>query len=222
MDWKTWAGRAARSLPAVAPVFGIPAFVLMSASFAASASDSLPLPPAEPAVDRLERAVSDLSESATDLERRYRERVAPVEQVLQPFHEDRQWIRRIALALVREADAVDMDPRVLASVLLVEDPWLDPGVRSSQGAVGLMQVMPFHAGRWGCPATDLTVAEANICHGARIFAHYLRSHGGDLDRALLAYNGCVTGSNTPNCFAYPGHVYARAGRAALQQWLTMD
>jgi hypothetical protein len=62
--------------------------------------------------------------------------------------------------------------------------------------------------------------DANICHGARIFAHYLGATNGDVDRALLRYNGCVTGSVTPNCHQYPSQVYARAGRASVMAWNT--
>ena len=40
----------------------------------------------------------------------------------------------------------------------------------------------------------------------------------DLHRALLRYNGCVTGSNTPNCHTYPSRVLAYA-RHASAQWL---
>jgi soluble lytic murein transglycosylase-like protein len=108
---------------------------------------------------------------------------------------------------------------VLAAVVLVEDPMLDPDVQSSQGAVGLMQVMPFHAGRWDCGSADLTDLDANVCHGARIFRDYLVRAGGNIDRALLAYNGCVRGLNTPDCHKYPSHVYSNAGRAALRSWL---
>jgi hypothetical protein len=222
MEWKRLTVGAVRRLWGTAPVFAIPALVLVSANLGASASQPPGAGDSGPVIERLEARMVALSTDMGALEERYREDVAPVEQVLRPFHEDERWIRRIAIALVREAEAVDMDPRVLASVLLVEDPWLDPAVRSSQGATGLMQVMPFHAGRWGCASADLVEAEANICHGARIFASYLRRNGGDLDRALLAYNGCVNGTNTPDCHTYPGHVYARAGRAALQRWLTMD
>jgi hypothetical protein len=57
--------------------------------------------------------------------------------------------------------------------------------------------------------------DANICHGARIFAHYLGATNGNVDRALLRYNGCVTGENTPDCDLYPNKVFARAGRATL-------
>lgn len=149
----------------------------------------------------------------------YRAQVRPVEEILQPFHQDDRWVRRVAMALVREAEVVDMDPRALASVLLVENPWLDPVAESTVGAVGLMQVMPVHAGGWACGSSDLTDVEINICHGARIFAHYLDRKDGDLDRALLAYNGCVRGTNTPNCHLYPSHVYSRAGRAAMKRWL---
>lgn len=222
MDPRSVLLRAIRGLSAIAPVFGIPVVVLVSADGAASAPGNTENRGGEPTIDRIEAEMEGLTAEMADLELRYQDRVAPVEEVLRPFHEDEQWVRRIAVALVREAEAVGMDPRVLASVVLVEDPWLDPDVRSSQGATGLMQVMPFHAGQWGCPSEDLTVAEANICHGARIFDDYLRRHNGDLDRALLAYNGCVNGTNTPNCHTYPAHVYARAGRAALQQWLPMD
>ena len=128
---------------------------------------------------------------------------------------DRSQLSRIAIALVREGNASGIDPRLLLAVLLVENPWLDPTARSPVGAVGLMQVMPFHAGNWGCAGDDLTDPDHNICHGARILADALARSGGDLDRALLRYNGCVRGSNTPDCHAYPRWVYHRAG----EQWM---
>lgn len=222
MDWKTLAGPAFRAFAAVASVTAIPAVVLIAVASSQPERDPAPVAADVEIIEGLEARGALLAGSLGRMESWYRRDVVPVEQVLRPFHEDERWVRRLSLALVREAREVEMDPRVLASVLLVENPWLDPGARSSQGAVGLMQVMPFHAGRWGCPSADLTLVEANICHGARIFAHYLRRHDGDIDRALLAYNGCVRGTNTPDCHTYPGHVYARAGRAAFQRWLSMD
>ena len=124
----------------------------------------------------------------------------------------------MATALVREARAADLEPRLLLAVLLVENPWLDPEIRSSVGAVGLMQVMPVHQGGWQC-GYDLEQVDTNICLGARVFAHYLQRSGGDVERALLRYNGCVTGSNTPNCHRYPSRVFANAGRASVLAWL---
>jgi soluble lytic murein transglycosylase-like protein len=73
-----------------------------------------------------------------------------------------------------------------------------------------MQVMPFHAGAWGCESEDLTDPETNVCHGTRILAHALRRLDGDLERALLRYNGCVRGTNTPDCHSYPSRVLAHA------------
>jgi soluble lytic murein transglycosylase-like protein len=160
-----------------------------------------------------------LSRGAGIVEEYYESRVEPVEQILAPYHHDGHFVRTVSVALVAEGERVGIDPRALASVLLVENPWLDPHARSSVGAVGLMQVMPFHAGRWGCSSSDLTDIETNVCHGARIFAAYLEQHAGDVDRALLAYNGCVRGTNTPQCHLYPNHVYSRAGRMAMRYWL---
>lgn len=222
MNLKVLSGPAVRALAAVTAVAAIPAFVAFTLTAVSSELDSTPPLDNALLLERLESREARLADDLGEVQAWYRRDVVPVEQVLRPFHEDERWIRRISLALVREGRNVEMDPRVLASVLLVENPWLDATARSTQGAVGLMQVMPFHAGDWGCPSPDLTVAEVNICHGARIFAHYLDRHDGDIDRALLAYNGCVRGTNTPNCHTYPGHVYARAGRAAFQRWLSMD
>lgn len=222
MDRKTLVGSVFRRLSAAGPVVAVPAVVLVSAVSLGTAFQGPEVQIPRSDLARLQERAVAVSAGLEDLQAAYQRDVAPVEQMLRPFHDDERWVRRVSLALVREARDVGLDPRVLASVLLVENPWLEPGARSGQGAVGLMQVMPLHAGRWGCPSADLTDVESNICHGARIFAHDLRRAHGDLDRALLAYNGCVSGTNTPNCHTYPGQVYARAGRAALERWLILD
>jgi soluble lytic murein transglycosylase-like protein len=149
----------------------------------------------------------------------YDREVAPIERVLRRYGADQDMSRRIAVSLVREANAVELEPRLLLAVLLVENPWLDPEIRSSVGAIGLMQIMPIHRGGWSMCGPDLEDVEDNICHGANIFAHYFRASGGDVDVALLRYNGCVNGTNTPNCHQYPNHVFARAGRASVLAWL---
>ena len=104
-----------------------------------------------------------------------------------------------------------MSPSLLAAVLLVENRQLDSAAVSSQGAIGLMQVMPMHAGSYGCESDDLMNVDANICHGARILHLYLvRSHS--ITVALRRYNGCVHGANTPRCYRYPARVLQTAGR----------
>jgi soluble lytic murein transglycosylase-like protein len=124
---------------------------------------------------------------------------------------------RVARAIVKEAQRLHVAPSLLTGVLLTENPQLDADTVSSAGAIGLMQVMHFHAGEFDCASDDLAQVEANICHGARVFGQYLRRTG-DVRRALLRYNGCVASTNTPNCHRYPAKVL-RAARQVRQQIL---
>lgn len=167
----------------------------------------------------LEARVARVSEALSEAQAYYDTRVAPIERVLLRYRNDPELVERVAVALVREANQVGLEPRLLLAVLLVENPWLDPEIRSPVGAVGMMQVMPIHAGGWAPCGSDLEDVDSNICHGARIFAHYFDRSGGNVERALLRYNGCVNGTNTPDCHQYPYHVFARAGRASVLAWL---
>jgi soluble lytic murein transglycosylase-like protein len=118
---------------------------------------------------------------------------------------------RAAWAVTREAGRLRLSPSLLAAVLLIENRQLDSAAVSSQGAIGLMQVMPIHAGSYGCGAGDLTNVGTNICYGARILHLYLvRSRS--VSVALRRYNGCVRGANTPRCAGYPVLVLRTAGR----------
>jgi soluble lytic murein transglycosylase-like protein len=128
---------------------------------------------------------------------------------------DRPYATRIALGLMREGRRTNIDPRLLLAVMTVENPWLDLAIRSPMGAVGLMQVMPFHAGNWGCGSDDLENLDVNICHGAEILAHAIERTDGDLNQALLRYNGCVRGTNTPDCHLYPSWVLRHPGLATM-------
>lgn len=139
--------------------------------------------------------------------------VGPLERVLRGYRNDPELARRIALAVVRQSNRLRLDRKLLTGVLLVENPDLNPRARSVVGARGLMQVMPLHRGAWPCRG-PLEEVEANICYGAHIFADNLRESDGDVRQALLRYNGCVRGTNTPDCAAYPSHVFARARRVA--------
>ena len=166
----------------------------------------------------LERRIDRLDVGLDRMKDAYEREVRPIEDLLRYYSSNDTLVRRVAVALVRESEAVAVDARLLTSVLLVENPWLDPSAKSSVGAVGLMQVMPFHAGGWGCAGADLTDLDVNICHGAKVFENALRLADGNLDRALLRYNGCVRGTNTPDCHLYPSKVYAAAGKAIVRGW----
>lgn len=121
---------------------------------------------------------------------------------------------RVAAALVREGRRANIGATLLVGVLLTENPDLEPKAMSRVGARGLMQVMPFHAGNWGCSSSDLFDIDANICHGVRILADNLK-HSRNLPTALQRYNGCVRGTNTPDCHLYAGKVYRYARRTAV-------
>jgi soluble lytic murein transglycosylase-like protein len=139
-------------------------------------------------------------------------------EVLNQYTHDRALAFRIADAIVAQADKEHIDPALLVGVLLTEDATLDPHARSSVGARGLMQVMPLHGGKWGCGSSDLFDIESNICHGVQILKAAL--DGSPNTRvALLRYNGCVRGRNTPNCHLYDDKVLRHADRAAAEMRL---
>ena len=111
----------------------------------------------------------------------------------------------------REANRQQVPPSLITAVLLTENTTLKPEAASSVGAQGLMQVMPFHAGARLCNSDDLVDVDSNICHGTLILARNLQATSTPT-AALLRYNGCVRGTNTPNCGRYPSIVLARASR----------
>jgi soluble lytic murein transglycosylase-like protein len=135
----------------------------------------------------------------------------PIEQYLGRFSDDRPLVRRISRAVLRESRRQQVPPSLIVAVLLTENTTLRPEAESSVGARGLMQVMPFHAGARLCNSDDLVDVDSNICHGTLILARNLRATSTST-AALLRYNGCVRGTNTPDCHRYPGRVLARASR----------
>jgi soluble lytic murein transglycosylase-like protein len=159
---------------------------------------------------RLPAAVVDASQPT--------EQAFRIGEVLNQYTHDRGLAFRIADAIVDQAQKEHLDPALLVGVLLTEDATLDPRARSSVGARGLMQVMPLHSGKWGCGSKDLFDVEVNICHGVQILKAAL--DGSPNTRvALLRYNGCVRGRNTPNCHTYDDKVLRHAGRAAAEMRL---
>lgn len=218
--WMSVRGAAGRMWP---HRLGSPALLLVllaaCASGGATSPEGVERGMGSSPVDTLLVRAERLARLWEGVEEYHESEIAPLERVLLRYREDPALVRRIAWALTVEARRVGVEPRLLLAVLLVENPWLDPTARSPVGAVGLMQVMPRHRGGWPPCAPDLEDVESNICHGARIFSHYFHREGGDVERALLRYNGCVRGTNTPDCHLYPNHVYARAGRASILAWL---
>lgn len=142
-----------------------------------------------------------------------------ISQVLKRYTRNDDVADRIANAVVVEGHKKKVDPTLLVGVMLVETDNLNPRAKSFVGARGLMQVMPFHRGQWGCKSRDLYDIEGNICHGVSILADAIKN-APNLRVALQRYNGCVRGSNTPGCSSYSRKVL-RAQSITEKQLLTV-
>jgi soluble lytic murein transglycosylase-like protein len=138
----------------------------------------------------------------------------PLAQILRRSAEP-EIANRVARAIVKESRQLQLSPSLLAGVLLTENSRLEPHSVSNRGAIGLMQVMRFHAGVFDCDSDDLLQVEANICHGTRVFAGYLKRTK-DVRSALLRYNGCVRSRATQSCRRYPSKVLQQAERIRHQ------
>lgn len=120
----------------------------------------------------------------------------------------------IAQVAVREAYHRRIPPALVLGVMLTENDAFKRSARSKVGALGLMQIMP----RLWTPnlgpilGRNLKDDETNLRYGVYILKHFARETPDTLDpasatrTALLRYNGCVRGKNTPDCRAYPEKV----------------
>lgn len=143
------------------------------------------------------------------------EEASRIAAVLKQYTKDPLAANRIAGAIVDESSRRNIDPALMVGVLLTEDATLDTTARSIVGARGLMQVMPLHAGKWGCGSSNLLSIETNICHGASILQDNIRNSS-STRAALLKYNGCIPGKSNATCHTYPDKVLRAANRAAGQ------
>jgi hypothetical protein len=132
--------------------------------------------------------------------------------------EQRAW--RLADVAVSEAYRRRLPPALVLGVMMTENDELDSSARSSVGAVGLMQVhgRPWRRSLGRLFGTNLLNDTTNLRYGVFILGYVARQAAEaqpDSDdaagvasdsswrTALLRYNGCVKGRNTPNCRAYP-------------------
>src|SRR3954470_12626198 len=122
----------------------------------------------------------------------------------------------IAQYAVREAYTRGISPAIVFGVMLTENARFISKAMSNVGAVGLMQVYPkiwLKKEFSDSLGKDLASDSTNLRYGVFILDKYFHPRtrsGGVTERnyrdALLHYNGCVTGSNTPNCKTYPDKV----------------
>lgn len=130
---------------------------------------------------------------------------------------------RIADAAVRQAYAERVPPALVLGVMMLENDEFKPRARSKVGAVGLMQIMPnvwrpTLGKKFG---RDLHDDATNVRYGTFILGYLARELPSQLDAddtwrtALLRYNGCRRGTNTPDCRRYPDRVRRLVQRAAV-------
>jgi hypothetical protein len=127
----------------------------------------------------------------------------------------------IAYYAVREAYLDGIPPAVVFGVMLTENALFVSGAMSNVGAVGLMQVYPkvwlkALSAKFG---KDLATDSTNLKYGIYILSQYIKSDSGSVSQkavssGLLHYNGCVRGTNTPNCRTYPSKVKTYVERQA--------
>jgi hypothetical protein len=161
-------------------------------------------------LDVMERKARLLLASNAELQARYRRDVAPIEWALAKRAVDPMLARQAAWAIVREAESRHLDPRLLAAILQVENPWLIPDTVSYAGATGFMQVMPLHVTADNPCGTDLTDGNVSVCYGADILRAYMgRALDDAIRTGLLMYNGCV---KTPGCETYADKVLGKVNQ----------
>jgi soluble lytic murein transglycosylase-like protein len=95
----------------------------------------------------------------------------------------------------------DISPTLIEAVVWQESRW-NQGAVSAVGARGLAQLMPGTARQMGVDSRD---ADANLEGGARYLRLQLDAFGGDLEKALAAYN------------AGPGRVQRAGGVPAIRE-----
>ena len=92
--------------------------------------------------------------------------------------------QRFTASMRAAAASAAISPALLAALVSQESGW-NPKAISSKGAIGLAQLMPATARELGVDPRD---PAANLLGGALYLRRLLDSFGGDVERALAAYN----------------------------------
>ena len=111
------------------------------------------------------------------------------------------------------AGAEGVDPSVLRSMVDVESSY-NPKAISSRGAQGLLQLMPGTAKEMG--VVDPFDPRQNLTGGAKYLKRQLEAQGGDLSKALAAYNwgpgNLASGGELPaETLSYVNKIMGRSG-----------
>lgn len=89
-------------------------------------------------------------------------------------------------SILRWAASEGLDPNLVAVVMQIESCG-DPFARSSAGALGLFQVMPYHF----LPTDDPYAPDTNAVRGMDYLKHSLAAADNDIHLGLAGYNGGI-------------------------------
>jgi soluble lytic murein transglycosylase-like protein len=121
-----------------------------------------------------------------------------------------RWRTQVALLAAK----YDISPALLEAVVWQESRWNELA-RSPVGARGLAQLMPGTAAQMGVDSADPV---ANLEGGARYLRLQLDAFGGDIEKALAAYNAgparVMKAGGVPNIRETRAYVAAIMGRLA--------
>jgi soluble lytic murein transglycosylase-like protein len=148
------------------------------------------------AVQEVKTEVAALAERSTKLEQEVQklsevvstssgEDVLFLKIVITKREIDRKLARQIAHYVHKYSRIYGQDPDLVLAIIAVESDF-NPKVKSSAGALGLMQIMPQWKQVLGI-REDLTDVETSIRYGLQVLGFY-RNMYGDLEMALTAYN----------------------------------
>lgn len=95
-------------------------------------------------------------------------------------------VQKIYNAVDSAAKKYGVDSNLILAVIKQESDF-DPNSTSEAGAAGLMQIMPGNFASLGI--TDQYDVEQNVNGGTKLLKEYLDQYGGNMEMALMAYNG---------------------------------
>lgn len=102
---------------------------------------------------------------------------------------NQEMIQQIVVTAFQESGERQVDPLLTLAVITTESRF-DYMATSPAGAKGLMQVIPYwHKDK--ISAVEVYNPSANIKAGTKILREYLNASNGDVNKALLMYNGSV-------------------------------
>ncbi len=119
--------------------------------------------------------------------------VKEIDALLKRFEIDGTRRERVAEAIVQSSRKHNIEPRLIASIVIVESRG-NPFAISSANAVGVMQIhVPTWARTVDREGINLFKIEDNVDFGVRILKDYVRRYG--QDEGIKRYNGWVPNSS---------------------------